>query len=128
MKDKKVDETKITGFLDEGTEFNGTLKFVGSFRIDGFYKGKIESESVLIIGNKGKVEAELVVNHVVIDGEFIGNIKAAEKVEINSQGRVTGTIITPKLIVEEGAFLEARCQTSGHMTSSGSESSDKSEL
>lgn len=128
MKDKKVDETKISGFLDEGTEFSGTLKFVGSFRIDGFYKGKIESGSVLIIGNKGKVEAELFVNHVVINGEFIGNIKAAERVEINSQGRATGTIITPKLIVEEGAFLEARCQTAGHIAASGSESIDKSEL
>jgi len=128
MKDKKVDETKITGFFDEGTEFNGTLKFVGSFRIDGFYKGKIESESVLIIGTKGRVEAEVFVNHVVINGEFIGNIKAAEKVEINNQGRVSGTIITPKLIVEEGAFLEARCQTSGQISAPGLEPSNKSEL
>lgn len=128
MKDKKTDETKITGFFDEGTEFNGTLKFVGSFRIDGFYKGKIESESILIIGNKGRVEAELFVNHVVINGEFIGNIKAAEKVEINNQGRVSGTIITPKLVVEEGAFLEARCQTSEQISVSKSESSSKAEL
>jgi cytoskeletal protein CcmA (bactofilin family) len=59
------------------------------------------------------------VNHVVINGEFIGNIKAAEKVEINSQGRVTGTIISPKLIVEEGAFLEAHCQTSGQLAHPG---------
>lgn len=128
MKDKKVDETKITGFFDEGTEFNGTLKFVGSFRIDGYYKGKIESESVLIIGPKGKVEAEIYVHHVVVNGEFIGNIKAAERVEINSQGRVTGTIITPKLIVEEGAFLEARCQTAGQAGGAGMELSNKSEL
>ena len=120
MKGKKIDDDKIMGFFDEGTEFNGTLKFVGSFRIDGYYKGKIESESVLIIGNKGKVEAELLVNHVVINGEFIGNIKAAEKVEINSQGRVTGTIISPKLVVEEGAFLEAHCQTSGQLAHPGS--------
>jgi cytoskeletal protein CcmA (bactofilin family) len=34
-----------------------------------------------------------------------------EKVEINSNGRVTGTILTPKLVVEEGAYLEANCQT-----------------
>ena len=128
MKDKKVDETKITGFLDEGTEFNGALKFVGSFRIDGYFKGKIESESVLIIGLKGKVEADLHVHHVVINGEFIGNIKAAEKVEINGQGRVTGTIVTPKLVVEEGAFLEARCQTAGSAGGAGAETSNKPEL
>jgi len=113
VKDKKIDEGKISGFLDEGTEFNGTLKFVGSFRIDGYYKGKIDSDAVLIIGNKGKVEAEVVVKHIVINGEFVGDIKATEKVEIHSEGHVSGTIVTPKLIVEEGAFLEANCQTMG---------------
>jgi cytoskeletal protein CcmA (bactofilin family) len=113
MKDKKVDEHKLSGFLDEGAEFDGTLKFRGSFRIDGEFKGKIESDAVLIIGPKGKVEAELNVSHVVINGDFHGNIKADEKVEVNREGRITGTIITPKLVVEEGAVLDAQCQTTG---------------
>jgi cytoskeletal protein CcmA (bactofilin family) len=111
MKDKKIDEHKITGYFDDGSEFDGTLKFRGSFRIDGFFKGRIESDSMLIIGDKGKVEAEIVVNHVVISGECRGNIKAAECVEINSLARVYGTVTTPKLIVEEGAYLQASCQT-----------------
>jgi cytoskeletal protein CcmA (bactofilin family) len=112
MKEKKMDEHKITGYFDDGSEFDGTLKFHGSFRIDGFFKGRIESDAVLTIGDKGKVEAEVIVNHVVINGEFRGTIRAIEKVEINSLGRVFGTVITPKLIVEEGAYLEAHCQTS----------------
>lgn len=113
MKEKKVDENKLSGFLDEGAEFDGTMKFRGSFRIDGDFKGKIEADAVLIIGPKGKVEAEIDVSHVVINGSITGNIRAAEKVEVNREGRVTGTINTPKLIVEEGAFLDAQCQTSG---------------
>jgi cytoskeletal protein CcmA (bactofilin family) len=111
MKEKKMDEHKITGYFDDGSEFDGTLKFRGSFRIDGFFKGRIESDEMLIIGDKGKVDAEIVVNHVVINGEVRGNIKASERVEINGQGRVFGTIMTPKLTVEEGAHLEATCQT-----------------
>jgi cytoskeletal protein CcmA (bactofilin family) len=111
MKDKNSSENKISGFLDEGADFDGIMKFKGSFRIDGHFKGKIESDSTLIIGNKGKVEGELIVHHVVVCGEFVGDIKAAERVEVNGAGRVVGTIVTPKLIIEEGAFLEARCQT-----------------
>jgi cytoskeletal protein CcmA (bactofilin family) len=113
VKDKKVDENKLSGFLDEGAEIDGAMKFSGSFRIDGTFKGKIEADAVLIIGPKGKVEAELNVSHVVINGTFSGNIRAAEKVEINREGRVVGTIVTPKLVVEEGAILDAQCQTSG---------------
>ena len=121
MKEKKMDEHKITGYFDDGSEFDGTLKFHGSFRIDGFFKGRIESDAVLTIGDKGKVEAEVIVNHVVINGEFRGSIRAIEKVEINSLGRVYGTVITPKLIVEEGAYLAAHCQTSDDPSATPSE-------
>ena len=114
MKDAKrqeVDENRITGFFDDGTEFSGELKFNGSFRIDGYYKGRIESESMLIIGDRGKVEADIIAAHVLINGEFKGSIKASEKVEIHSLGRVSGSIRTPKLVIEEGAYLDANCQT-----------------
>lgn len=113
MKEKKkeIDENKITGFFDKNTEFKGDLSFKGSFRIDGRFKGKIDSDSALIIGDQGKVEADIKVGYIIINGEIKGNIQASEKVEINSKGRIIGTIITPKLIVEEGAYLEANCQT-----------------
>jgi cytoskeletal protein CcmA (bactofilin family) len=110
-KRKEMDDGKITGFFDDGTEFHGDLKFRGSFRLDGYFKGHIESESMLIIGEGGKVEADIIVHNVLINGEFRGTIKAAEKVEIHGRGRVFGTIQTPKLIIEEGAYLEANCLT-----------------
>ena len=79
--------------------------------MDGAFKGKINSESILIIGDSGKVEADVKIGHMIINGEIKGNIQASEKVEVNANGRVFGTIITPKLVVEEGAYLEANCQT-----------------
>jgi len=126
MKDRKVeiDENKITGFLDKETEIKGELNFRGSFRINGNFKGNINSDSTLIIGESGKVEADLKVGHVIISGEIKGNIQAAEKVVINSSGRVIGTITTPILIVEEGAYLETTCQTidkTSHLTQEKSE-------
>jgi len=113
MKDKKrgIDEDKITGFFDENTEMKGDLNFKGSFRIDGRFKGKINSDSTLIVGDSGKVDADIKVANIVINGEVKGNIIASERVEITSGGRVIGTIASPKLIVEEGAYLEASCQT-----------------
>lgn len=113
MKDKKkeIDDNKITGFFDKETEFKGDLKFKGSFRIDGRFKGKIDSGSVLIVGENGKVEADIKAGYMIVNGEIKGHIQAAEKIEINSTGRIIGTIITPKLVVEEGAYLEATCQT-----------------
>jgi len=108
---REIDTNKITGFFDKDTDIEGNLSFKGSFRIDGHFKGKIDSESILIVGESGKVEADIKIGYVIINGEIKGNIQAREKVEINASGRVIGSIITPKLVVEEGAYLETNCQT-----------------
>jgi cytoskeletal protein CcmA (bactofilin family) len=117
MKERKreFEEDKITGFFDKDTEIKGELSFKGSFRIDGHFKGKVDSDSMLIIGDSGKVDADIKIGYMVIDGEVKGNIQASERVEIHSNGRVIGTITTPKLVVEEGAYLEATCQTTDKM-------------
>ena len=113
MKDKtrEIDETKITGFFDKNTKIDGELEFKGSFRIDGYFQGKINSDSILIVGENGKVEADIKVGNIIISGETKGNIHAKEKVEIHASGRVFGNIISPKLSIEEGAYLEVNCQT-----------------
>jgi cytoskeletal protein CcmA (bactofilin family) len=117
MEDRKreINENKMTGFLDKDTHIKGDLSFKGSFRIDGSFKGTIDSESTLIVGENGKIEAEIKVGYIVVNGEIKGNIQAKEKVEINSTGRVIGSVTAPKLVVEEGAYLETSCQTSDEL-------------
>jgi cytoskeletal protein CcmA (bactofilin family) len=70
---------------------------------------------MLVIGESGTVDADVKIGYMVIDGEVKGNIQATDRVEIHSNGRVIGTITTPKLIIEEGAYLEATCQTTDKM-------------
>lgn len=113
MKDKrkKVNEDKITGFFDKDTDFKGELNFKGSFRIDGHFKGTVESDSLLIIGDQGRVEADIKVGHIIVNGEVKGTIRATKRVEIHNRGRVIGTVMAPVLVIEEGAYLEANCQT-----------------
>ena len=117
MEDRKreIDENKMTGFFDKDTHIEGDLNFKGSFRIDGSFKGTINSESNLIVGENGKIEAEIKIGYIVVNGEVKGNIQAKEKVEINSTGRVIGSVTAPKLVVEEGAYLETSCQTSDEL-------------
>lgn len=117
MKEKEkireiVEDSRLAGLIDQGTELKGELNFKGSFRIEGYFQGKIFSDSMLIVGERGKVEADVRVGQLIINGEIKGNLQAKEKVEIHNKGRVFGTLITPRLVVEEGAYLEASCQTS----------------
>jgi cytoskeletal protein CcmA (bactofilin family) len=102
--------TRISGFIDRETEFIGDIKFKENFRIDGVFKGKILSGNGLIIGETGEVEADIEVSSLTINGRVKGTIKAKDKIEIFSKGRVIGTVTTPKLLIEEGAFFQGSCQ------------------
>jgi len=113
MKDKprELNESRLAGLIDMESNFKGDLVFKGSFRIEGSFKGTITSDALLVIGEKGRVEADVKVGQLVINGEIRGHLEATDRIEIHNKGRVFGTVTSPRLIVEEGAFLEATCQT-----------------
>jgi cytoskeletal protein CcmA (bactofilin family) len=101
---------KISGFIDRDTEIIGDIKFKENFRIDGVFKGKILSGNGLIIGETGEVEADIDVVTIAVNGRVKGTIKAKERIEIFSKGRVIGSVAAPKLIIEDGAFFQGSCQ------------------
>lgn len=101
---------KISGFIDRDTEISGDVKFKENFRIDGVLKGKLLSGNGLIVGESGEVEADIDVVTVSVNGRVKGAIKAKERIEIFSKGRVIGSLSAPKLIIEEGAFFQGSCQ------------------
>jgi len=101
---------RISGFIDRETEIIGDIKFKENFRIDGIFKGKILSGNGLIIGETAEIEADIEVSSMTINGRVKGSIKAKDKIEIFSKGRVIGTVTTPNLVIEEGAFFQGSCQ------------------
>lgn len=101
---------RVSGFIDKDTEITGDIKFKDSFRIDGIFKGKILSGGSLIVGETGELEADVEADSISINGRVKGSLNAKDRIEIFSQGRVTGKIVAPKLIIEEGAFFQGSCQ------------------
>jgi cytoskeletal protein CcmA (bactofilin family) len=109
MKFKKENADEILSILGEGVDFQGELSFTHGIRVDGIVRGKIRSDSCLIIGTKGKVEAEVTIRKVAISGEFRGTVRASDRIEIHKEGKVYGDLFTPCLIIEAGALFEGKC-------------------
>ncbi len=95
----------LTAFIDQGSEFEGKLSFQDSVRIDGVFRGEIESEATLIVGESGEIQASIRSCTVVMSGALEGNIVATHKVVLHKSARVHGNIQTPNLVIEEGALL-----------------------
>lgn len=97
---------EVTGVLDKGSEFDGTLSFEGAFRIGGVFRGKIFTDDVLIIGEGASVEAEIEVGTLILSGELKGSVTAKERVEIHYPAVFRGNIQTPSLMVADGVTFE----------------------
>jgi cytoskeletal protein CcmA (bactofilin family) len=109
MKFKRENDDEILSILGEGVDFQGELSFTHGIRVDGIVRGKIRSDSCLVIGPKGKVEADVTIRRLAINGEFRGTVHASDRIEIHKEGKVYGDLFTPCLIIEAGAIFEGKC-------------------
>ena len=112
IKLKGLASEDLNGFMDEGTELTGELRFKDLFRVDGRVKGKIVSDNTLIVGESGHVEAEIDCGIVSIRGTVSGHVRGRQRIEVLAGARVQGTLVSPKLVVEEGAFFQGDCDMS----------------
>ncbi|MBI3793412.1 MAG: polymer-forming cytoskeletal protein [Nitrospinae bacterium] len=110
---KEQSQGHIRAFLGEGTEFEGILSFDGTVRVDGRFKGEVNTTDCLIIGETGVVEGEINAGHFIVMGTFSGNIKALRKVEVLSTGKITGDVVSPALVVQEGGHLDGKIVMNG---------------
>ena len=107
----KKRKNQITAFLGRETEFEGNLAFKGIVRIDGRFKGEINTEGTLIVGETAVMDSEIHASNVIISGEIRGHIVAGEKIEILSPGKVFGDIKAPSVTINTGVIFEGNCQT-----------------
>jgi cytoskeletal protein CcmA (bactofilin family) len=65
---------------------------------------------VLVVGEGAKVNAEIDIGTIIINGQVTGNVRAKQGVEIRGAGRLNGNIHTPSLYIEKGVTFDGNCK------------------
>ena len=99
-------------YLGNGSRVSGKLSFDGTVQIDGHVDGEISAQETLILGEGAVVTAQISGTTVVIKGQVTGDMNARKQVEICAPGKLYGNIVTPSLVVHEGAIFEGHCSMS----------------
>jgi cytoskeletal protein CcmA (bactofilin family) len=82
-----------------------------SLYIDGRVEGTINiPENRVTIGRNGTVAADVNAKEVVIMGKVQGNVICGDRLDIRSDGSVTGDVVTQRISVEDGAILKGSVQ------------------
>jgi cytoskeletal protein CcmA (bactofilin family) len=94
--------------IGEHISIEGTIRADEDIVIEGNVKGSIEVKShQLTVGSKGKVEADVDADSVVIGGRMVGNVTARNKVQVMKNADFSGQIKAKRIAVEDGAFVKA---------------------
>ena len=108
---RAANAAEITALLGRGTRFEGKLHFDGCVRIDGFFRGEIRSNDTLVLGEGAEVHAEIDVATVIVrGGEFVGNIRAKNAIEMYAPGKVVGNVHSPQISIERGVNFQGQCR------------------
>jgi cytoskeletal protein CcmA (bactofilin family) len=89
----------------------GEVSGAESLYIDGRIEGKISlPDNRVTIGRNGSVQGNITAREVVVMGKVNGNLDCSDRVDIRSEGSVTGDVSTVRISVEDGAVLKGGIQ------------------
>lgn len=94
-------------FIAAGCTLEGEFTFSGPLTIAGEIKGRVQSEGLVIIEEKGRLEGFVEAPVVIVHGVLSGTIRVTDSLEIWSGAKADGQIASRCVRVDEGAHLTA---------------------
>jgi cytoskeletal protein CcmA (bactofilin family) len=78
-----------------------------SLYIDGRVEGSINlSGNRVTVGRNGVVSANVNAREIVVLGKVRGNLTASDRVDIRSDGSLTGDVVAARISIEDGAYFK----------------------
>jgi cytoskeletal protein CcmA (bactofilin family) len=110
-----TEKNQISGdvsLVGKGSTLEGTIRTEGGVRIDGKVVGDVVAKGSAAIGEAGIVEGSLTAKSISVAGKVQGNLTAMEKLTLEARSIVSGDIRAMRLIVDEGAVFDGKCDMS----------------
>jgi cytoskeletal protein CcmA (bactofilin family) len=105
-------QKRIDSLIGAGTVVHGDINFTGGLRIDGEVHGNVVSAngepSTLVISEQARVEGEICVSHVVVNGTVNGPVAANDYLELQPKSKVVGDVTYKTLEMHVGAVIQGR--------------------
>ncbi len=98
--------------ISSKTEIVGDIKFKGGLQIEGIVKGNLIAEAnsgaVVRISDTGRVEGQINAPNVVVNGAIVGDIYAAEYIELAKKARIQGDVYYHMMEMVLGAEVNGK--------------------
>jgi cytoskeletal protein CcmA (bactofilin family) len=107
MRPRGATADRATARLGSGMHVKGEISGNEDLYIDGTVEGPIQiGEGKLTVGATAKLMGDIIARDVVVYGNVQGNVRAKDRIEIKKEGSVNGDLITPQIMIEDGAYFK----------------------
>ena len=94
------------------TQWKGDITSEGSVHIHGRFDGSVRAKVAIFVAEGAEVDAALASDSIMVAGMSKGSIRAQSRFEVLPSGRVAGDIVSPTLVVHEGAVMAGQLRMS----------------
>lgn len=109
-----AEERRMRAWVGEALTVQGKIISTQDLTIDGRVEGTIElGNHALTIGSGAEVKADLAAQNITISGTVTGNVTAKSMVDLRATGSVDGDIVTPRLLMADGATIRGKVDAAG---------------
>ena len=102
----------IDSLIGAGTTVEGDVTFAGGVRVDGTIRGRVATvdnqPATLVLSEQARIEGEIRVSHVVINGSVSGPVMANDYLELQAKARVNGDVTYRTLEMHVGAIVQGK--------------------
>ena len=100
-------ESHQVSHLGQGVRIQGKIFSDQDLQVDGEVDGTLEAcGHNLIVGSQARIKADIKAQNVRIVGTVEGTIETTDLIELGSQCRVLGQIITRRIVIKDGAYFK----------------------
>ena len=111
----KADKKHVShagSLIGAGTVVSGDIFFSGGLRIDGEVRGNVRSaggqSGTFVIGERGRVDGDIEVARLIINGSVTGRVDASEFLKLQSKAHVNCDIDYATAEIHSGAVIQGR--------------------
>ncbi len=103
---------RIDSLIGAGTVIEGNVIFTGGLRIDGEIRGNVsgsgEQAGTLVLSEQARIDGEVSVSHLVLNGTVNGPVRSTEFLELQPNARVNGDVEYNNIEIHLGAIVQGR--------------------
>jgi cytoskeletal protein CcmA (bactofilin family) len=97
--------------ISSGIRIKGEISGNDDLYIDGQAEGQFHfPQAKVTVGPNGKVKANIEAREIVVEGIVTGDLKASANVQLGGSSRVQGSLITPRIAIDDGARLRGKVE------------------